>query len=67
MIEVKLSTTNLIGNSVKVGIRINNHESIINFPIQNLSDENHRKLVAILNDHLNAMNLDELATVLGNI
>ena len=66
--KVTLNTTNLINNSVRVGINVGGHESVVTFPIHNLSDENHRKLLAILNDHFeNNMGINDLANLISGI
>ena len=68
MIKLNLLTTKLIDNSLQVHININNHEKIVDFPISQLSDSNERKLLEILNNHIQeSMGLEDLGSFLKQL
>lgn len=64
MTKVQLIGISNMGNNINAVVHINNNESLINFKIDELSQEAQDKILAILTDHFDKLGIAELANKL---
>jgi hypothetical protein len=64
MVKVQLVGISNMGNNLNAVVHFNNNESLLNFKIDDLSQESQDKILAILTDYFDGLGITELTNKL---
>lgn len=67
MTKVQLVGISNMGNNINAVVHINNNESLLNFKIDELSQEAKDSILAILSDHFDGLGITELTNKLTEV
>ena len=67
MVKVQLVGISNMGNNINAVVHFNNNEGLLNFKIDDLSQESQDKILSILTDYFDGLGITELTNKLTEV